>query len=58
MTEERKELDKAELQRAEAAGNKLGEAEKAGLIAKVATDTAFMIVEMLSQMAGQPKATA
>ena len=33
MTEERKELDKAELQRAEAAGNKLGEAEKAGLIA-------------------------
>lgn len=58
MTEERKELDKAELQRAEAAGNKLGEAEKVGLIAQVATDTAFMIVEMLSQISGKARTTA
>ncbi len=58
MTEERKELNAAELNRAEIAGSRLGEAEKAGLIAQVASDTALRIVEMLSQMAGQPKATA
>ena len=58
MTEERKELDKAELQRAEAAGSKLGEAEKADLITKVSINTALMVVEMISQIVGTPKATA
>ena len=58
MTEERKELSAAELNKAEIAGARLDKAEKAGLIAQVATDTALRIVEMLSQVSGQPKATA
>ena len=58
MTEERKELNAAELNKAEIAGARLDKAEKAGLIAQVATDTALRIVEMLSRVSGQPKATA